>query len=708
MFHFFCAPRFVAWLLAIGAQLAGIVLIPRANAGESAETPRLYSQAVFNDFFTSAIKVNAQPVWIHTTGNQAASMEQFESELAHGGEANAAASLWYTWTVRERTELLVDTAGSGFSTAIGIYSGTVLGSLARVAGASSAVQGRDAWVRFTAEPNVSYKIAIAGIPPAPLGALRVRFEAGGQPDLAVPIVEITRPISGTTVRDPRVRIEGTAFDPQPHGSGVREVQYTLSSEADAIIRNAQGLTNFALTVDLIEGLNIVTLWANDQADNRSAERRVSVLLRSVLTTNDLFYDRILLDERVNGRIDFSSGATKEFREPAHAGNPGGASIWYEFPSARSGVLLLSTLGSGFDTVLGIYTSTNTGFPTITNLIELASSDDVVGGGGYSEAAVTVQQGKKYFIAVDGFDGQAGVVQLNYQFSPGPVYELSLQPSFGKGTVFPAGGVYPENATVSIEARPALGSEFDYFETAAGQVRENPMVVVMHRDTNIRAVFRVRTYAEDFEDGLDLPFVGAWTIEQDPTNRFNRVFTAFGNGQGRTTNIVSLTVRVGDGFGGFDFGVSSETNHDRLEFSVSYVQNGEESPRMVLGSWSGELRGRHEFALRSGTAHLEWRFVKDAAVSHGADRAFIDNLDLPFTVVQSSVSRFGENLRVHLSGLGSQALRIESSTDLRNWTPVRTAAPDASGEATFEEPARSGARFYRFVVVPPSTVSLLPP
>ena len=701
MFRFLRALGLLVWPLAIGAQLT--------NFGSSAGTANTETEPPFrilsagppaNDAFSAALKVNAQPTWSHSTGNQSASMEAQEALLAHGGEPNAAASIWYTWTVRERAELLVDTAGSGFSTVIGVYRGNVLSDLTRVAGASSSVLGRDAWVRFTAEANISYKIAIAGGPSAPLGPVRVRFEVvGGEPDLALPVVEITRPASGETVRESRVRIEGAAFDPEPNGSGIREVQYTLSTEGDTIIRNAQGTTLFSATVDLQEGVNVVTFWANDNADNRSANRRFSLLLSPILSTNDLFFDRIVLDPRSQTRTDLSIGSTKEFLEPAHAGNPGGSSIWYEFAPVESGVLLLSTLGSGFDTVLGVYSSANLTFPTVTNLLELASNDDVGGGGGYSEVAVTVQGGRKYFIAIDGFDGQSGLVQLNYRFSPVRVYELTLLPSVGNGTVSPAGGIYPENATVSVTARPGPGQEFDYFETSSGQVRQNPLALVINGDISVRAVFRPRTFLEDFEDGIGLSFEGGWSLEFDPTNRLNHVFASFGNGANRVTNSVSLVLRVADGIGGFDFSTSTETNYDRLEFSVSYLLDGKESSPVSFGSWSGERRGRYEFALRSGTARLQWRYVKDSAITDGADVVFIDNLDLPLPVAQSSLQVTGNTVTVNISGLGTQAMRVEASRDLRSWTSIRTATPDADGEASFEEPVSEGLRFYRFIAVP---------
>ena len=688
--------------LAVSVELAAATLLAvSGDDGSPAEMRTLAVGPAPNDFFANALKVNAQPVFIHSAITTGASMEAGEAQLAHGGDVNAAASVWYSWSVRERTELLIDTAGSGFNTVIGVYTGTSIPTLTEVAGASSSIQVRDAWVRFVAEPNVSYKIAVAGIPPVIGGLVRVRFEENGQPDLSAPLLEITRPVSGTTLRDPRVRIEGFALDPMPNASGIREVQYTLSTEGDAIVRPAQGTTNFPATVDLFIGENIVTMWAVDHADQTSEWRRVSVMLSPVLSTNDLFVDRLMLDPAANARADLTIDATKETREPAHAGNGGGASIWYEFAADRSGVLLLNTLGSDFDTLLAVYVSTNLppAMPTVTNLMEVASSDDVPGGVGYSELTVTVEAGRNYFIAIDGFDGQTGFAELNYLFEPMQVYRLTVLPAIGNGSVTPGSGAYPENASITLLARPDEGHVFEYFETPFGQLRQNPLSIVMRGDATVRAVFRERSYAEDFEGGFSFAFEGGgWSIQMDPTNRVNHVFAGQGNGADRTTNAVSLMLRVSEGIGSFDFGVSTETNYDRLEFFVSYVQNGVESTPMRLGSWSGEARGRHQFALRSGTARLEWRYVKDAAISDGRDWVFIDNLDLPLFTVEPEVTIVDESVLLQLAGLDGQSVRVETSLDLQTWTPLRTASPDAGGEVEFAERADGPARFYRFIPV----------
>ena len=50
----------------------------------------------------------------------------------------------------------------------------------------------------------------------------------------------------------------------------------------------------------------------------------------------------------------NNGATKEAGEPAVAGNGGGASVWWKFRAPATGKLRLSTAGSSFDTLLGVY------------------------------------------------------------------------------------------------------------------------------------------------------------------------------------------------------------------------------------------------------------------------------------------------------------------------------------------------------------------
>ncbi|MFL6005050.1 MAG: Ig-like domain-containing protein [Gaiellaceae bacterium] len=109
-------------------------------------------------------------------------------------------------------------------------------------------------------------------------------------------------------------------------------------------------------------------------------------------------------------------ATREASEPAHAGRPGGRSIWFRWTAPANGVLQLDTVGSdtALDTLLAVYTEGPPSFWWQEPLFPRAGDDDSAGGG-KSRVSLRVFTGTTYWIAVDGFDGSSGVVTLNRSF-----------------------------------------------------------------------------------------------------------------------------------------------------------------------------------------------------------------------------------------------------------------------------------------------------
>ena len=112
----------------------------------------------------------------------------------------------------------------------------------------------------------------------------------------------------------------------------------------------------------------------------------------------------------------NNGASKEAGEPAVAANAGGASVWYRFRAPATGTLRLSTEGSTFNTLLGVYRGTS-----VAALQEVASNDDVNPTTGWSLLEAKVKRGVTYRIAVDGQNigsgpGQ-GLATLGYRYWP---------------------------------------------------------------------------------------------------------------------------------------------------------------------------------------------------------------------------------------------------------------------------------------------------
>ena len=65
-------------------------------------------------------------------------------------------------------------------------------------------------------------------------------------------------------------------------------------------------------------------------------------------------------------------ATKQSGEPNHGGNTGGKSVWWRWTAPRDGSVVVNTHGSGFDTVLGVYTG------AVVNALTLVASGDDTG------------------------------------------------------------------------------------------------------------------------------------------------------------------------------------------------------------------------------------------------------------------------------------------------------------------------------------------
>ncbi len=142
----------------------------------------------------------------------------------------------------------------------------------------------------------------------------------------------------------------------------------------------------------------------DEADNSAVGSPVTVSLPS----NDAFVSAVLLGGVAGTRsAQLTWGATKETGEPKHAGNPGGASIWYKWKAPSTGITTVDLYGSDFDTVLGIYKGTS-----VSTLTRVTSNDDV-GARLQSRVRFTAIKGTTYYFAVDGFGTARGSARVKW-------------------------------------------------------------------------------------------------------------------------------------------------------------------------------------------------------------------------------------------------------------------------------------------------------
>lgn len=108
------------------------------------------------------------------------------------------------------------------------------------------------------------------------------------------------------------------------------------------------------------------------------------------------------------------GATRQCGEDMlmweSSGEGGSSSVWYRWTAPESGTIMFNTVGSNYDTMLGVYTGDD-----LMALTTVAKNDDFSGWRLYypSRVIFTAVAGTEYRIRVDGYDNKQGSVVLNW-------------------------------------------------------------------------------------------------------------------------------------------------------------------------------------------------------------------------------------------------------------------------------------------------------
>ncbi len=200
----------------------------------------------------------------------------------------------------------------------------------------------------------------------------------------------------------------------------------LGNGATEFTRTYNPFTFVEVTAPQIVGANHFLKWQLDGSDFSSdAGTFLTVSRNSTLTAvyvaapaNDNFAAATLLSGASGTTTGSTLVASKESGEPQHAGNVGGASVWYKWQAPSSGDFTFSTYNSSFDTLLAVYKGS-----AVNALTEV---EDGVDGRGHnnddpqsfcqpniSRVTFTATQGQFYFLAIDGAGGVSGSLALRW-------------------------------------------------------------------------------------------------------------------------------------------------------------------------------------------------------------------------------------------------------------------------------------------------------
>ena len=154
----------------------------------------------------------------------------------------------------------------------------------------------------------------------------------------------------------------------------------------------------------LPGTHVLTAIATDDLGLRTISAPVAVL---VVTPGfaDLFVNRGMLFGYTNTVLGTNTTYTKEPGEPRHSHSgtgTGNRSAWITWIAPETATVTMDTLGSGFDTLLVVYTNRVPGSQTVSNLVKVASNDDADMSTFQSRLSFTAIAGIAYHIVVDGY------------------------------------------------------------------------------------------------------------------------------------------------------------------------------------------------------------------------------------------------------------------------------------------------------------------
>ncbi len=279
------------------------------------------------------------------------------------------------------------------------------------------------------------------------GPIRVTT-ADNQTQSADNFIVVARPANddfenAQVLAEPRGRVRGTNINAtaQPgepaHAENTAErsvwYRWTAPTAGLAIFDTQDSTFDTVLAVYTGSAVNALQLIAEDDDGGMADDSRVrfntvagqtyfiavdgyegdmgAVAVRWMLTAlrppNDNFARAQVL-KGARGRTDGSNlGATKEAGEPDHAQDTGGHSIWYRWTSPDNGTATFGTRNSDFDTLLAVYVGDS------VDALQLVAENDDGADAFHSIVSFEARRGQTYFIAIDGYDGDEGIVTLQY-------------------------------------------------------------------------------------------------------------------------------------------------------------------------------------------------------------------------------------------------------------------------------------------------------
>lgn len=391
---------------------------------------------LWNDAFASSLRLTGSFATVIGT-NVRATKEPGEPN--HGGDAGGK-SLWWVWTAPATGVATVETRGSSFDTLLSAYTGVAVNTLTTEASDDDSGGSGTSRVNLLVLAGQTYHFAVDGFSGSS-GEILLKLwfaEENGPPFLTNPS-EFPTAIVGEAYSAPLVVVgSGGLYDVRVV-SGTLPPGLSLISEAAGVngVPTTSGNYSFRVRVAGTTGLSA------------QKDFTLQVIPPSTRPLNDNFLSAFMLDGAGASVSAVNQWATREPNEPVHANMRGGSSVWWEWTAPTPGLVIIDTIGSDFDTLLGVYRGN-----AVSDLTPIASNDDIGAGSLQSQTEFQALAGTTYRIAVDGFEGDSGHLRLNLRLPDALPYFFT--PTIGNSGI------------VLFKLRPTLGRT-DYLIEASSDL-----------------------------------------------------------------------------------------------------------------------------------------------------------------------------------------------------------------------------------------------
>ncbi len=380
-----------------------------------------------NDDFLGATTIGSLPYNNPGTQNTvSATSDATDPDFPCAGGGKKSNTVWFKYTPARATSFYVDTGGSDYNTVLAVWTGTE-GALTNI-GCNDDYNGMQSQLIINGSGGTTYYIEVASLNLDAAGWLDLRVSTvvpapsnddfAAAPILTLPYLDWMNVDGATTdTTDPVLpcgpgtkAYQSVWFRYTPASSG-EVVLSTYSSGYNTILAVWSGtegnLTNIGCNDDFRGATSLLTLDLNGGAtyyvevakvdtsaptdywlylnlvhvgDDFDAPFILSPSLPSTATVNAVHYSSFLDDPDFTG-----------------CGVIGTNSVWYKFVPSQSGTLNVNTVGSDYDTILGVWSGER-------GILTSLGCDDDGAGNFRSDLSIPISAGTTYYIEASAWLG----------------------------------------------------------------------------------------------------------------------------------------------------------------------------------------------------------------------------------------------------------------------------------------------------------------